>query len=302
MPRRGPGRLHGYLVIDKPTGWTSHDVVGRVRRLTGERKVGHAGTLDPAATGVLPVALGLATRSLEFLAGSSKTYLAEITFGVRTDSYDIDGIVQSVGTTEGIDETLLRRSLSNFCGIQQQIPPMHSAIQIDGRRLYELAREGSVIERSPRAIEIHEIELIEWNPPVVTVCIDCSKGTYIRSIAHDLGEIFDCGAYLSNLVRLRAGPFTIAEAWTLQELAELELVNDWESVAVHPDAALEGLAGLVLGEDETKDWSFGRSIRADDDSPEWTRVYDEHGAWLGIGQNDGALQQWRPYKVVGEAA
>ena len=302
MPRRGPGRLHGYLVIDKPTGWTSHDVVGRVRRLTGERKVGHAGTLDPAATGVLPVALGLATRSLEFLAGSSKTYLAEITFGVRTDSYDIDGIVQSVGTTEGIDETLLRRSLSNFCGIQQQIPPMHSAIQIDGRRLYELAREGSVIERSPRAIEIHEIELIEWNPPVVTVCIDCSKGTYIRSIAHDLGEIFDCGAYLSNLVRLRAGPFTIADAWTLQELAELELVNDWESVAVHPDAALEGLAGLVLGEDETKDWSFGRSIRADDDSPEWTRVYDEHGVWLGIGQNDGALQQWRPYKVVGEAA
>jgi tRNA pseudouridine55 synthase len=302
MPRRGPGRLHGYLVIDKPTGWTSHDVVGRVRRLTGERKVGHAGTLDPAATGVLPVALGLATRSLEFLAGSSKTYLAEITFGVRTDSYDIDGIVQSVGTTEGIDETLLRRSLSNFCGIQQQIPPMHSAIKIDGRRLYELAREGSVIERSPRAIEIHEIELIEWNPPVATVCIDCSKGTYIRSIAHDLGKIFDCGAYLSNLVRLRAGPFTIADAWTLQELAELELVNDWESVAVHPDAALEGLAGLVLGEDETKDWSFGRSIRADDDSPEWTRVYDENGAWLGIGQNDGALQQWRPYKVVGEAA
>jgi tRNA pseudouridine55 synthase len=302
MPRRGPGRLHGYLVIDKPTGWTSHDVVGRVRRLTGERKVGHAGTLDPAATGVLPVALGLATRSLEFLAGSSKTYLAEITFGVRTDSYDVDGIVQSVGTTEGIDETLLRRSLSNFCGIQQQIPPMHSAIKIDGRRLYELAREGSVIERSPRAIEIHEIELIEWNPPVATVCIDCSKGTYIRSIAHDLGEIFDCGAYLSNLVRLRAGPFTIADAWTLQELAELELVNDWESVAVHPDAALEGFAGLVLGEDETKDWSFGRSIRADEDSPEWVRVYDEHGAWLGIGQNDGALQQWRPYKVVGEAA
>src|SRR5829696_3031772 len=238
MPRRGPGRLHGFLVIDKPAGWTSHDVVGRVRRLTGERKVGHAGTLDPAATGVLPVGLGLATRSLEFLAGSSKTYLAEITFGVRTDSYDIDGIVQSVGTTEGIDETLLRRSLSNFCGIQQQTPPMHSAIQIDGRRLYELAREGSVIERSPRAIEIHEIDLIEWNPPVATVCIDCSKGTYIRSIAHDLGEIFDCGAYLSNLVRLRAGPFTIAEAWTLQELAELELVNDWGSVAVHPDAAL----------------------------------------------------------------
>src|SRR3954447_2877374 len=122
MPRSGPGRLHGFLVIDKPAGWTSHDVVGRVRRLTSERKVGHAGTLDPAATGVLPVAVGLATRTLEFLSVSSKTYLSEITFGVRTDSYDIDGIVQSVRTTEGIDETSLKRALSTFRGAQQQIP------------------------------------------------------------------------------------------------------------------------------------------------------------------------------------
>jgi len=302
MPRRGPGRLHGFLVIDKPAGWTSHDVVGRVRRLTGERKVGHAGTLDPAATGVLPVGLGLATRSLEFLAGSSKTYLAEFTFGVRTDSYDIDGTVQSVRTTEGIDETSLRRALGTVRGTQQQIPPMYSAIKIDGRRLYELAREGSVIERSPRAIEIHEIELIDWRPPVASVCIDCSKGTYIRSIAHDLGELFGCGAFLSNLVRIRTGPFTIADAWTLRELAELELVDEWESVAVHPDAALEGLAGLVLGEEEADAWSFGRSIRADEGGPEWVRVYDERGAWLGIGQHDGASQQWRPHKVVVEAA
>jgi tRNA pseudouridine55 synthase len=302
MPRSGPGRLHGFLVIDKPAGWTSHDVVGRVRRLTSERKVGHAGTLDPAATGVLPVAVGLATRTLEFLSVTSKTYLSEITFGVRTDSYDIDGVVQSVRTTEGIDESSLKLALSTFRGAQQQIPPMHSAIKIGGRRLYELAREGSIVERSPRAIEIYEIALIEWRPPVATVSIDCSKGTYIRSIAHDLGEIFGCGAFLSNLVRVRTGPFTITDAWTLQQLAELDLVDEWESIAVHADAALEGLAGLVLSDEEASAWSFGRSIRADVGGSEWVRVYGASGDWLGIGQLDGASQRWRPHKVVGEAA
>ena len=302
MARRGPGRLHGFLVIDKPAGWTSHDVVGRIRRLTGERKVGHAGTLDPAATGVLPVAVGVATRSLEFLAGSNKTYFAEITFGVRTDSYDVDGVVQSVESPGGIDETSLRRVLDGFRGPQAQIPPMHSAIKRDGKRLYELAREGTIVEREPRAIVIHEIALIAWIAPVATVCVDCSKGTYIRAIAHDLGELLGCGAYLSNLVRVRTGPFTIDDAWTLPELAELDLAQEWETIAVHPDAALEDLAGLVLDDEAANEWGFGRPIGVVEDGPEWARVYDENGLWLGIAQNDRNAGKWRPSKVIGEAA
>ena len=166
MKRSGPNRLHGYLVIDKPAGWTSHDVVGRVRRLTGERKVGHAGTLDPAATGVLPVAVGTATRSLEFLSESSKTYLAEITFGVSTDSYDADGVVLSVAPIGDLTRDRVETALRSLEGPQHQVPPMHSAIKIGGKRLYELARRGEEIEREPRDIVLHEILLVDWTSPV----------------------------------------------------------------------------------------------------------------------------------------
>lgn len=302
MPRREPGRLHGYLVIDKPAGWTSHDVVARVRRITGEQKVGHAGTLDPAATGVLPIAIGQATRSLEFLAGSSKTYLAEITYGVRTDSYDSDGVVQTVGPLAGIDPSSLTNALRAITGKQLQVPPMFSAIKVGGRRLYDLARLGTTVERAPRQIEIHEICQVGWEPPLLTLCIDCSKGTYVRSIAHDLGERAGCGAHLSNLVRLRTGPFTLADAWTIDELTQLDLAEIWESVAVHPDVALHDMPGIVLDGAAATDWRYGRSVPASDLPDAWARVYDGAGNWLGIANADAATVTWRPHKVVGEAA
>jgi tRNA pseudouridine55 synthase len=302
MARLGPGRLHGYLVIVKPAGWTSHDVVARVRRLTGERKVGHAGTLDPAATGVLPVAVGLATRSLEFLAGSSKTYLAEITFGIRTDSYDGDGAVTSVAPVGDLTRHQIEHLISGFKGPQSQIPPMHSAIKVDGRRLYELARKGEEIERSPRAIVIDEICLVDWNSPVATVYIDCSKGTYIRSIAHDLGELLGCGAYLSNLVRLRTGPFTMNDAWTLDTLAEADLEVEWPSVAAHPDAALEGLDAIIVDEPMVADWLHGKSLPAATSYSGWVRVYDANGGWLGIARRESGSDDWQPHKVISDAA
>lgn len=302
MARRGRGVLHGYLVIDKPAGWTSHDVVARVRRITGERKVGHAGTLDPAATGVLPVAVGLATRSLEFLADSSKTYLAEITFGVRTDSYDIDGAVVAIASPSQLTQDQIEQALAGFAGAQTQIPPMHSAIKVDGKRLYELARKGESIEREPRAITIHQIDLLDWSPPTATVVIDCSKGSYIRSIAHDLGERLGCGAYLSNLIRTRTGPFTLDDAWTLGELAELDLDADWPLVAVHPDAALEEMPAIILDEERTIDWGHGKPIQAPDDAIGWSRIYNAVGDWLGIAKRESGESDWQPHKVISDAA
>jgi tRNA pseudouridine55 synthase len=305
MARRGRGVLHGYLVIDKPAGWTSHDVVARVRRLTGERKVGHAGTLDPAATGVLPVAVGLATRSLEFLSESTKTYLAEITLGVRTDSYDIDGEVVAIDPAIDVIRDDLERAIAAFEGVQTQLPPMHSAIKVGGKRLYELARKGEEIERELRQITIHEIRLIEWSPPTATVLIDCSKGTYIRSIAHDLGERLGCGAYLSNLVRLRTGPFTLDDAWTLAELEAIDMDAEWPTVAAHPDAALESMDALIIDSESALDWGHGKSLQSTQstsDAGGWARIYNASGDWLGIGYRDAGESSWQPHKVISDAA
>ena len=302
MKRSGPNRLHGYLVIDKPAGWTSHDVVGRVRRLTGERKVGHAGTLDPAATGVLPVAVGTATRSLEFLSESSKTYLAEITFGVSTDSYDADGVVLSVAPIGDLTRDRVETALRSLEGPQHQVPPMHSAIKIGGKRLYELARRGEEIEREPRDIVLHEILLVDWTSPVAPICIDCSKGTYVRSIAHDLGISLGCGAHLSNLIRLRSGPFTLFDAWTFPELEDLDVATEWMTIAVHPDAGAESLDAILIDTLAAVDWNCGRELVATTQPCDWVRAYDERGDWLGIAQGDAEAMCWRPHKVVSDAA
>ena len=301
MPRRGAGRLHGYLIIDKPANWTSHDVVAKVRRLTGERKVGHAGTLDPAATGVLPVAVGLATRSLEFLASASKTYVAELTLGITTDSYDGDGTVVAMEAVPKLESGEIRAVLDEFVGPQEQLPPMFSAIRVDGKRLYELARRGVSVERAPRAIVIHELALINWTHPTMAICVDCSKGTYIRSLAHDIGERLGCGAYLSNLVRQRTGPFDLDDAWTLIELAERDLVSEWESISVHPDAGAHSLDAIILDDPTAVDWDHGRLIPNYSMSTEPVRVYDERGDWLGVGIDSGD-GQWRPNKVISSAA
>lgn len=305
--------LHGYLVIDKPAGWTSHDVVGRLRRLLREKRIGHAGTLDPAATGVLPVAVGHATKTLEFLTDASKTYLAEITFGVETDSFDADGRVTAIADSSGVDADAIRSVLDESLGPQLQVPPMHSAIKIDGQRLYEAARRGEVIDRPPRAVTFHVLALVDWVPPSATVLVDCSKGTYVRSLAHDLGRAVGPGAHLSNLVRLRSGPFTLCEAWSLTELAALgdaapESIHDsWPSIAMHPDAALASLPAILVDEAMAGRWRQGKTIAVDgatvrplDDA--YCRTYDASGHWLGIGRADRESGGWRPAKVVAAPA
>jgi tRNA pseudouridine55 synthase len=291
--------LHGYLVIDKPAGWTSFDVVARVRRLLGQKRVGHAGTLDPATTGVLPLAVGAATKTLEFLNDASKTYLAEITFGVATDSHDGDGRVTALGDASMVTAGMVERALASLLGEQQQVPPMHSAIKIGGQKLYELAHRGESIDRPPRPVTFHALDLLQWEPPTATILVDCSKGTYIRSLARDLGDRFGAGAYLSNLVRLRSGPFDLCQAITMHEVAELSWPWAWPLVAIHPDLPIQEWPALILEPDQARRWTQG-SLIADAGASGPIRAYDRHGAWLGAGHADEAGTGWRPRKVVVE--
>ncbi len=290
--------LSGILVIDKPAGWTAHDVVARVRRLTGERRVGHAGTLDPAATGVLPVCVGEATKVVEYLSMHSKVYLTAVLLGTRTDTDDLDGWVIEERNPSNISLEMLRAQLPQFRGEITQIPPAYSAIHIGGQRAYALARAGKTVNVPARQVMIHRLALLAWAAPVAWLVVDCGAGTYIRALARDLGQALGCGATLARLIRLRSGPFRLCEAWSLEELAALpDLHAAWPQVALHPDAALMDWPALLLDDWAARDWSQGKAIV---DSGAWdgmhVRAYDATGNWRGIGV--GADGAWRPKKVV----
>ncbi|MDQ6906539.1 MAG: tRNA pseudouridine(55) synthase TruB [Chloroflexota bacterium] len=290
--------LSGILVVDKPAGWTAHDVVARVRRLTGVRRVGHAGTLDPAATGVLPVCVGEATKVVEYLSAHGKVYLAAVLLGATTDTDDLDGWVIEEGDTSHISLEMVRKQLPQFVGEITQVPPAYSAIHIGGQRAYALARAGQVVDVPARQVTVHRLTLVAWAAPVVWLVVDCGAGTYIRALARDLGVALGCGATLARLVRLRSGPFRLCEAWSLDELAALpDLHAAWSQVAVHPDATLADWPALLLDDRAARDWSQGKAI-ADIAAREGThiRAYDAVGEWRGVGV--GADGAWRPKKVV----
>lgn len=298
--RRRQASRHGYVVIDKPAGWTSHDVVARVRRLVGERRVGHAGTLDPAAVGVLPVAVGLATRTVEYLADASKAYRAWIHFGIVTDSADRDGDIVATSDASHLTLPILVPALDAFRGSISQIPPMHSAIKVDGQRLYHLARAGVQLDIEPRPVKIHDLQIVDWSPPVLCIDVECSKGTYVRSLARDLGEAAGTGAHLARLVRSRSGPFGIDHAVTLDEL-ERQLGNSaWGQIAYHPDWVLQHLTAIVFGHQQSIDWGHGKSIAvpAVAGVTSAIRAYDAQGMWLGVGQWEPATSTVKPVKVI----
>jgi tRNA pseudouridine55 synthase len=212
----------GVLVIDKPSGPTSSDVVLRVKRLLGLHRIGHTGTLDPLATGVLPLCLGRATRLSAYLTEMDKSYRAQVRLGVRTETGDAEGRVLSERPVPPLSEAVLEEALASLRGAQAQTPPMYSAVKVGGRKLYELARQGKEIERVPRAIEIHELVLETLSSPDLTLRISCSKGTFVRVLAEELGERLGCGAHLTGLRRLRSGAFDLAGAVRLQDLVEDE--------------------------------------------------------------------------------
>jgi tRNA pseudouridine55 synthase len=299
--------MDGILVVNKPQGWTSHDVVGHIRRLTHQKRVGHAGTLDPMATGVLLVCLGRATRVAEYLMDSDKTYRAVVRLGVETDTFDADGQVV-VAHPVNVDESDLRAALARFVGAIDQVPPMYSALKRDGKPLYRLARQGIEVERKPRRITIYDITLRAWQSPDATIDVHCSSGTYIRSLAHDIGVVLGCGAHLAALTRLASGSFRVEEAVTLEDLEGPGPTEGWRDLRglLHPlDTALQDLPILTLDADQARRIVLGQAIPLSEvetsASLSLCRAHDASGALLAIMAFDAAAQVWRPKKMLADA-
>ncbi|HSM64889.1 MAG TPA: tRNA pseudouridine(55) synthase TruB [Ilumatobacteraceae bacterium] len=251
MARRRPATTHGIAVVDKPAGVTSHDVVGMLRRRFGERQVGHAGTLDPDATGVLVVAVGKATRLLRFVEKTRKGYTGEVVLGASTSTLDAAGdVVERFDMTSVTLDDARRAVAEHLVGDIEQVPPMVSAIRVDGRRLHELAREGVEIERAPRPVTIHRFDVVDWaEPGVLSIDVECSAGTYVRTLADDLGRWLGGGAHLRNLRRTHVGEFSLAEAAPPDEcelLAVETAVRALEAVPVDADTAVLVANGRVL--------------------------------------------------------
>lgn len=240
--------MDGFLVVDKPAGMTSHDVVARVRRILGQKKVGHTGTLDPFATGVLPVALGEGTKAIPFLDESRKEYHAVMRLGEATDTQDLTGQMIFHGDWRQLTPDGIEAVVRLFVGAISQVPPMFSALKLDGVPLYKLARQGTEVERQPRNIEIFSLSLERIELPDVAFSVVCSRGTYVRTLAADIGERLGCGAHLRELRRTRSGPFVIADAVTLEQLADTVASDQAESLVVSPLAALLPIPEFPLTE------------------------------------------------------
>jgi tRNA pseudouridine55 synthase len=296
--------MDGILNIDKPAGQTSYGVVAMVKRLSGERRVGHAGTLDPDATGVLPVCLGQGTRIVEYLVATTKTYRAGIELGIATDTFDAAGRIIQRGDPSGIDLDKLQSALDPFRGTIRQTPPMFSALKLRGQPLYKLARAGISVERKSRTVEIHRLDLLSWQPPVAALEIECSKGTYIRSLAQDLGQSLGCGAHLKSLVRTRCGIFDIKDAVSLSKLEEAFHSGYWERF-LHPiDIVLQDFPALVVDAAAEAAMRNGQSIEVADsqvmnvgDEKRYCRAYSQDGRFLGILSYVPDSGLWKPKKV-----
>jgi tRNA pseudouridine55 synthase len=291
----------GILVVDKPLGATSFDIVRRIRRATGEKRVGHAGTLDPAATGVLLVLLGQATRITEYLMDMPKTYRGAVRLGVTTTTYDSEGEVTREADPGDVTETALRNALTHFIGEIEQVPPAHSAVKIDGERAYHRARRGEEVAMKARPATIYRIDLLRYEPPVAEIEVECARGTYIRSLAHDLGEKLGCGAHLASLVRTRVGPFSIDSAADEAVLIEAFEANTWRDLLQPMDCGLVAFPAITIEIEDEKDLRHGQAVDLGDEhrpaGATEARAYAEDGSLIGIIRYDAELAMWRPRKV-----
>lgn len=291
-------------------------MVAVVKRLTGERRVGHAGTLDPLAAGVLPVCLGRATRIIQFLMDSTKAYRAEIELGVATDTYDITGRVIQQGDPSGISQEQLASALSSFRGLIWQTPPPYSALKHQGKPLYKLARAGIAVEPKSRQVRIDSLAFLVWQPPLATIEVVCGKGTYIRSLAHDLGQALGCGACLKSLVRLKYGPFEMKDAVSPLHLEDAFRQGCWQRFLYPVDSVLLHWAAIVVDNAAEQSIRHGRSllpanseaeeekgscrgypIPAASAEAERCRAYSLDGRFLGVLRFNAEKRQWHPEKV-----
>jgi tRNA pseudouridine55 synthase len=292
--------MNGILNLNKPAGWTSHDVVGWTRRVLHEKRVGHAGTLDPMATGVLLVCVGQATRVVEYLTAGQKVYRAEAQLGVTTDTYDADGAVTTTAPVPPLTADNLRAALASFVGEIQQRPPAYSAIKQDGEAAYRKARRGESVELPARSVTIHDIALLDWDPANarLTIEVACGPGTYIRSLTHDLGQALGCGAVLTRLTRTRSSQFVVEDAVDLDTLAEAVRSGDLARY-LHPiAAALQKLTRVPVDAEQVARLVHGLCVPCPT-PPEIATGYavDANDAVVAILTYDAANAAWRPHKV-----
>lgn len=287
--------VSGVINVLKPPGMTSHDVVSFIRRVYSIKRVGHAGTLDPAAAGVLPVFIGSATRLIEYLADGDKSYRAELIFGFETDTGDDTGTMTDSRPYNRPELSKIKETLASFVGINEQIPPMYSAIKIDGKKLYELARSGQVVERKARKITIDAISLVAETPTGIVFDVTCSKGTYIRTLCSDIGRKLDCLAVMSFLVRTRVGSFKLEQSWTLEEIAHSK-----DTVIQSADSFLVDVPSILLSEQETQAIKNGRSISCKKSGADLVRMYDQQHNFIGIGRESSQAEYTtlNPVKIL----
>lgn len=284
----------GFLNIDKPSGMTSHDVVAMLRQGLRLRKLGHAGTLDPLATGVLVLCVGQATRLSEYVMQGRKRYRAEVTAGVSTGTLDREGAVLEERDASGLTREQVEDALHAFRGEIEQVPPMYSAVKQDGRKLYELAREGKSVERRTRRVTMDELEVVDWSPPRFTLELACSAGTYVRSLAQDLGEALGTGAHLSGLVRSASGVFRLENALSPQQVLA---AGDWPSLLVSPVEAMPDLPPVYVRSAGQERLLQGRTVPREEEDPDvaLAQATGPTGALLAIVARDGS--NWQPRKV-----
>ena len=288
--------IHGIINVYKEKGFTSHDVVAKLRGIVGQKKIGHTGTLDPDATGVLPVCLGKATKLCDLLTDKNKTYEAVLLLGKTTDTQDITGEVLEEKSTEALTEEKVREAIEGFIGDYEQIPPMYSALKVNGKKLYELAREGKVIERKARPVKILDIQILEIDLPKVRMEVSCSKGTYIRTLCHDIGEKLGCGGFMESLIRTRVSTFRIEDAKTLDEIETLKQEGKLAELLVPIDAMFPFYPKITVKDDWKAFAKNGNPLdlkmlkeACGQDEETQVRLYDESGKFI-------AIYQWKEKK------
>lgn len=289
--------ISGVLVVDKPVGLTSHDVVQVIRKGTNIRRAGHTGTLDPRASGVLVVLVGPAVRLSEYVSASDKRYQATVRLGTSTDTYDADGRIISTAPVDKITEAQFEDALENFVGEIEQVPPPYSAIKIKGRKAYEMAREGEEIELEPRRIKVYSLELLEWAPPEAVIDVYCSSGTYVRSLAHDVGEKLGCGAHLVGLRRTKSGRFTLRDAVPLRKLRDAFEDGSWYQNLIPAAEALSDWPSIELDQDQVVAIRHGHRIPADNQSADMARGISEQGELVALLEFMPDANEWQPKKV-----